>query len=192
MSYFVKIEKQSIFNPRKAGECKEYAEKEFENCVDDGFQNFTHAVLVCEPPWMTTKNACTDMSWKKVMTTYIEKAKYKLKFATWVAILHKIIEMENFQTKQNCAVPCSETRSSIRNGFSKAPIFDKGTWLVFEERVTVSQNVIGYTFSDFLIDLGSSVGLWFGISVIGLTDLGVQLVTFIKPYYHKISSYIKK
>ena len=99
--------------------------------------------------------------------------------------------MENFQTKQKCAVPCSETRSSIRNGFSKAPIFDKGTWLVFEERVRVSQNVISYTFSDFLIDLGNSVGLWFGISVIGLTDLGVQLVTFIKPHCHKISSYIK-
>ncbi len=54
---------------------------------------------------MTTKNTCNDMSWKKVMTTYIEKSKYRFKFATWVAILHKIIEKENFQTKQKCAVP---------------------------------------------------------------------------------------
>ena len=36
--------------------------------------------------------------------------------------------------------------------------------------------MLAYGFSGFLIDMGSSLGLWFGLSVFGITDLGVVIL----------------
>ena len=39
---------------------------------------------------------------------------------------------------------------------------------------------IHFSWTDFLVDIGSAVGLWFGISVFGLADIGIVMFDYIK------------
>ena len=47
--------------------------------------------------------------------------------------------------------------------------------LKFNKEVKFIKKVEYYSFLQFLVDVGSSLGLWLGLSIIGLTDLGIQL-----------------
>ena len=47
--------------------------------------------------------------------------------------------------------------------------------LKFNQEVKFIKKVEYYSFLQFLVDVGSSLGLWLGLSIIGLTDLGIQL-----------------
>ena len=57
---------------------------------------------------------------------------------------------------------------------------EKSLTLKFDDLVVHRTKVLAYGFSDFLIDLGSSLGLWFGLSVFGITDLGMTAYQWIK------------
>ena len=45
------------------------------------------------------------------------------------------------------------------------------------------QKYLAYGSYEFLIDVGSSLGLWLGLSVFGITDLGVDLVLYVRKFY---------
>ena len=193
MTYFIELEQHSIYNPRKPEECKHYSEGELENCVDAAFENYTDPVFVCQPPWLTTRKQCADMQWKRRDLKSLEDMmKFKVSYETFTLLLNRIIEMESAYIQKKCPVACTVTRSEVRPGFTKAPSLSRGTWLMFDDRVLVSENVISYNFSDFLIDLGSSVGLWFGISVIGLTDVFLELKNPVFQAWLKFKSYGNK
>ena len=88
--------------------------------------------------------------------------------------LINIMKMELEELKFICKPPCVVTRANIRTGRSKDYLGvgrntprGFGITLIFDETVKYSKAIIGYGFSNFLIDFGSSVGLWFGISAIG-------------------------
>ena len=50
--------------------------------------------------------------------------------------------------------------------------------LQFDNHVVHTKEMLAYDFSNFLIDIGSSLGLWFGLSVFGLADLVVRILQF--------------
>jgi hypothetical protein len=52
--------------------------------------------------------------------------------------------------------------------------------LKFDELVVHRTKVLAYGFSEFLIDMGSNLGLWFGLSVLGITDLGIMAMQWFK------------
>ncbi len=165
-NYFIELEKYSNYNPKKPDECKEYAENEYQNCVNMAINqllsNEFAEQLSCNPAWLGIKNACQDMNWKNpnhMKTVELDKK------------LMNIMKMELEELKTICKPPCTVTRANIRTGRSEDYI-GKGTdrlalTLVFDETVKHSKAIIGYGFSNFMIDFGSSVGLWFGISAIG-------------------------
>ena len=181
-TYFVEIGIRSFAKPSNPHYCKDYIENEFEKCVDLAFKNFTIDGYLCLPPWLTSQNACTDMNWRKQTTSI---------FLTMVSDvlevigLDPIIEMKNFDEKNKCSKPCKEIRSLVRPGF--APTSDAMgigvTTILFDEIAIFTEDIVSYNFSNFLLDLGSSVGLWFGISVIGLADLILDGVSIAKTAF---------
>ena len=91
--------------------------------------------------------------------------------------------------QENCAVfrsgevleeGCQRMRKVVE-GMSDISVSDRSLiWnsdlietLEFDNLVVHRTKMLSYGFSDFLIDLGSSLGLWFGLSVFGITDLGI-------------------
>ena len=55
----------------------------------------------------------------------------------------------------------------------------------FGEEVVHRQKYLAYGSYEFLIDVGSSLGLWLGLSVFGIVDLGVEMARLIKEIHMK-------
>ena len=79
--------------------------------------------------------------------------------------------MELNELKNICKPPCTVTRATVRTARSEnylgIGINKTGLTLYFDEIVQHSRVIIGYDSSNFLVDFRSSIGLWFGISVLG-------------------------
>ena len=58
--------------------------------------------------------------------------------------------------------------------------------LDFANEVIYTTKKLAYGSSEFLIDMGSSLGLWFGLSVFGLTDLGIVAFQWIRKLKRKL------
>ena len=48
--------------------------------------------------------------------------------------------------------------------------------LSFNEEVVHRQKYLAYGFYEFIIDIGSSLGLWLGLSVFGLVGMDLELL----------------
>ena len=44
----------------------------------------------------------------------------------------------------------------------------------FRKTVRVERKVVVYTFFNFIVDVGSSLGLWLGLSALGVTNLFIN------------------
>ena len=58
-------------------------------------------------------------------------------------------------------------------------ILELHIFLLFQNEQVI-EKVANYYMFDFIIDVGSSMGLWLGLSVFGLYDLAANVVDFIK------------
>ena len=55
--------------------------------------------------------------------------------------------------------------------------------LTYGELVMHRQRYLAYGFYEFLIDVGSSLGLWLGLSVFGIVDMGLDVFVLVKQVY---------
>ena len=173
--YRVKVETLSNFDPRNPDDCKDYNDADFEICVDEELQYLWKPVLGCNPPWLSPKDQCTDFinATKDIVKNIYSNNKF--------SVISGIVRMESYPAREKCTKPCTVTQS---NSFLKEKTLDNGerTNLKFRfaKQVIYKTKILGYGFSNFLIDLGSSLGLWFGLSVFGITDLGIMTYQWAK------------
>ena len=65
--------------------------------------------------------------------------------------------------------------------------------LNFADQVVYTIKKLTYGPSEFLVDIGSSLGLWFGLSVFGITDLSIMAFQWLKNVRQNIQrKYINK
>ena len=59
---------------------------------------------------------------------------------------------------------------------------DLGTMasIIFNEEVKVYEKVFNYSLFQFIIDVGSSIGLWLGLSALSIYDIIVQAIQFVR------------
>ena len=173
--YLLEIE-QIVLDPNKPGEeCITYEEESgytsYADCVSLDHEKKLFPELGCNIPWMTNKNVCTGF----IKTNYSQEAMRYLKGIinnAQTAIFHPIGE---------CKVPCVKTLvkskyvSNIEtvNGLNSI-------YLHFNPTVKVSLSVSHYNGFDLTVEIGSALGLWLGLSAIGLFEGIVRvLIDFI-------------
>ena len=94
--------------------------------------------------------------------------------------IYSIISRESTDIKDQCNKACNVTNSHVRK-LQKETYWEYQLKLSFKKDIRYTRKMLTYDFFSFLIDIGSSLGLWFGMSVFGLTDLGIQIFyTLIK------------
>ena len=64
--------------------------------------------------------------------------------------------------------------------YDKKHYVDTELTLTFADQVVYTTKKPAYGPSSFLIDMGSSLGLWFGLSVFGITDLGIMALQWVE------------
>ena len=174
--YDVSLSIVSYKIPTNANACADYEDGRFRDCVDKNLQTLVKPLLHCNPPWLSPTDQCQDV----VNLTNDEQKELK-------PTLYSIIMRENFDARDNCKTSCNVTYSQVSSQMKM------GDWqyelkLIFDAEATYSNKLLTYDISNFLIDVGSSMGLWFGMSVFGLTDLGIQIFYGIKNLKKKTNS----
>ena len=81
--------------------------------------------------------------------------------------IQKLLKIQSITHMTPCKPACTTTTTTVKKGRDNFKEFTFEVSLMFDETIIYSKAIIGYDFSNFLVDLGSSVGLWFGISVLG-------------------------
>ena len=94
--------------------------------------------------------------------------------------------MGETKAQKACQKPCKKQRISVSLG-DQAP--SSGTnssniIISFNTNVMVSKEEPSYKWFNFIVDVGSSLGTWVGISAITLIDVAVNPRATIKELFH--------
>ena len=172
--YIVKVELLSDFDPRDPNSCIEYENDAYENCVDDELQKVWKPLINCNPPWLSAVDQCDEIMNISQETTA------SLRKNTWETI-DGIRKMKTYPAKEKCTKACTIAQPNIFYGKEENKGITFSTLVLnFDDRVIYTTKKLDYGPSEFLIDMGSSLGLWFGLSVFGITDLGITALQWVK------------
>ena len=172
--YFLTIEE--VYMLEESGECKNYGEtakfKSFADCVADEQKRMFKPIIGCTPPWTTAlddQDACNGLVTSDI-GTFRKKLRELEKRIGMSSILHH---------SSACLKPCFEVK--IKSKFLKAVATKrKGVWLNFEKSVKVTKYIKVYGLFDLVVEVGSCLGLWIGISALGVCDLVLDTALWLK------------
>ena len=142
----------------------------FEECVNQELQGEWLPAYGCLAPWMSSTNRCnTTLKFKPEHEALTDEAN-----GFYVNALYGYDNVNS-----NCLPPCVQTSVDARY----FETHDRPYWnysriaISFGPKVEKFIMKSSYTEVDLLIEAGSSLGLWLGLSVIGLYDLFIIAVS---------------
>ena len=174
--YFIETKLLSNFDPRNPDVCRDYRNDDYEKCVDDELQEIWKPLINCNPPWLSSQDQCDSTF--NITQDLAESIRNKT-----AETVHSIYWMTTFPAKERCKKSCTFSQPNVLYGKHKPgydPVSDNMITLNFAEEVVYTTKKLAFRHSDFLIDMGSSLGLWFGLSVFGITDLGIMAFLWVK------------
>ena len=94
----------------------------------------------------------------------------------------------------SCPMPCTiiSVNARYQQTTTKENSTKNSVFLYFENRVQVETVVIAYDFVSLLVEIGSSLGLWLGLSVIGIFDVAVVVVNKINTFISNLALKLKQ
>ena len=173
--FIVKVEQLSNFDPRNPDDCKEYVNDDYEKCIDDELQKVWKPLINCNPPWVSSKDQCdsvinitqetADSVWKKTVEN-----------------IEGINDMYINPATVSCTKSCTVSQANIFYGKEEPKLhrLRSNLQLYFADQVVYTTKKLAYGPSEFLIDMGSSLGLWFGLSVFGIADLCIMAFQWVQ------------
>ena len=168
-SYRIQLKEMSI--ETKDGSCIEYPNDNYESyadCVDDELQKKFLPVLECVAPWISRKNQCFGL----IPTS---PDKFKDISAVLDPINYSILAGQAHES-DTCPQPCTILSAhSIHLRIQAMPNRKADSIkLFFDDKIKVERIVLAYDFDTLLVEIGSSLGLWLGLSVVGIFDILVS------------------
>ncbi len=165
-TYTVDIEMHDL---KENGNCNFDLNYSYEKCVDDYVTNDLKTRLGCIPPLLSNHDHCGFVSKEKFsnLTYYIKS--YAKRY------------MINVPTKaeEMCLKPCLQQKIHV---ILKDQETSPGSWatFAFNPNVKVLTEQANYNWFNFIVDIGSSLGTWAGLSAISLIDIGLHPITNLK------------
>ena len=156
------------------GSCTNYPDQDghqnFAECVEEENARKLLPVLGCNPPWMLNVKSCAKKLAKN--TTIIA-------MASWLSLLHETSKTGYHYESKMCLKPCKQI--FVRIKASKDSTINVSGYvhkinLFFDRSVQMENIVPAYDWTSLLVEMGSSLGLWLGLSVTGLFDILVLIL----------------
>ena len=146
--------------------CHNYEEigQSYKDCLKASIEEQFLDWFGCIPPWYNSSsyNSCSQARSKKIPDITLQKR------ITW-DIYHLLTNRPlNFSKK--CLPPCRKLIVNINKVFSRTTIQYSWVNLVLNKDVKVFTDVYSYDVFCLIVDLGSSLGLWLGLSVLSILD----------------------
>ena len=179
LKYKVKVKAIDHNNPVRLDICSAYTPKAtYSDCINDKLKKMLLPKLGCVPPWLSPDNQCQDI----YTGSNFEKFNSILNGQDFTEnIIEQILSKEQIVVHPRCKQPCITTTNYVELKFRER--LTKLTSIViikFEEEALLTKTVITYYLSDFVVDIGSLLGFWLGLSIFGLTNILENLFTFFK------------
>ena len=181
---------------KKSSKCVEKAKDNLENsnyatCVENRLLSEVCKPLECLPGWMSANDICNiTYDINKDLEVFDE-------FAMATLLLQET------KIERTCQTSCLSTTVyvSIKDEIDWNEESDSGeltkpatAHIFFDQKVEITETKPNYNMFNFIVDVGSSLGLWLGFSVVNLYDILVLVITVIKNnrLCEKIKSVISK
>ena len=173
---YYSIRFEEISRMEDMGECTNYGEqakfKTYADCIaNEQEQIFKPLLGGCMVPWLSAPGSSRTC-----------KGRIQLNFSLFqdsVAEFWEIARVSGHAHTTSCLKPCVELQA-YATLTSKEEGEDFGVLLNFERKVKVTKYQKAYGLFDLVVEVGSSLGLWIGLSAIGVLDLLLQAGHAIK------------
>ena len=176
------IDFEEIHLLEKSGECTNYGDdaefKTYADCVANDQEKLFQPILGCMVPWLASPgnpNICKG----RVPKSQISKESQ---------ILYRNGHNELFTSKgfkisdysHACLKPCIQLQVNSKLKSTEYEVMESGISLHFTKTVKVTRYVESYGLFDLVVEVGSSLGLWIGLSALGIFDLLLEAGVAIK------------
>ena len=131
----------------------------------------------CVPPWLSSNKQCYAN-----ITTY-----------NYTKTDIGLLINENFMTPKTdfrltkaekmCKNPCMKMTNTLSLVADYETKSASKLEFRFKKSVRVERKVVVYTWFNFIIDVGSSLGLWLGLSALGILDLALEAFGIVRKWF---------
>ena len=147
----------------------------YRECVNGELKKNLIQLLGCLPPWLVT----ADSADPKCSETMNKESKIKADLIK--EKLQDFIEQVSYQAKVElesdnaCKLPCNQLEI-----YAHETSYFKGNWtnywfkLHFEDMAEVKKDVSNYDEFNLIVEVGSSLGLWIGLSALAVFDTVIK------------------
>ena len=174
--FTVKLKLEDLTNPYTNENCLPDEEEieMYKDCVDNELTNDLLPDLGCIPPWLSANNQCDGI--------YEESSKLGQSFYEGGLVyenysLPSIYHDQN-KAQQKCKKPCLKTTIQVERKQKGEPR-DNNHYFVdlrFITEIVLKRKIVAYDMFNFVVDVGSSLGLWLGLSILNITDCIINFV----------------
>ena len=173
---FFKIKTTIVKARNDKNSCKEYATPYgYKECAEKSLRKKLMLLLGCIPPWMSQLYN-EPVCYHDVEFNNETQAKYvKAQMALIVKyIMLNYVDVLNFEGE--CKLPCTQIHFSVQR--TRYFDFKNSNVLImkFDDSVKILEERNDYDLFALMVEVGSSLGLWIGLSAIGLFDLSLEFL----------------
>ena len=162
---------------------------DYHECVNKMLERDIGAYLGCLPPWMTEINQCNS--------TY--PINMLIGIPNYMEYVYNHLHLKNTIGEIECKTACRTNNNfvSVRDirkdeTFTGSMVLTSGRATInFDEQVEVTEKTFNYSSYNFIIDVGSSMGLWFGLSVFGIYEILIESCEFSRNTYIRFKKLCK-
>ena len=173
-NYQVKL-KQTI-DQTDDGSCTNYPTQQhnsYKTCVDEEMRSKMLPLLGCMVPWVSQRDQCFTILERLPKHESLLKELQSIILAAWGGYEYE---------SENCPRPC--TLISVEAKYLQSGTGGANNYISidFAPFVQLEYIVLQYDFTQLVVEIGSSLGLWLGLSVVGLFDILVIVVDRINIF----------
>ena len=144
----------------------------YSDCVDEENRRRIQPVLGCMVPWISDRDQCKGP---------VPRLPKHENLINWLEDVYRNSKAGFHHKSNGCLLPCSLLSAHAK--YIRSADDDKNKLVLYiEERVEVEYVGLAYGFGTLLVEIGSSLGLWLGLSVVGLFDFLVMVVVRINSW----------
>ena len=161
------------------GSCMNYpssAHQSYTACLDKELREIVVPTLGCMIPWMSEENQCTGHLTRLPKYQEIEQ---------WLTDVVNDARRGIQYESTRCPLPCNlltAKNSYLLSGKSNRNF----VFLHLQDYVKVERIVLDYGFTDLLVEIGSCLGLWLGLSVVGIFDVLVLCAANVQRFFKPV------
>ena len=153
--------------------CTDYKKigSSYGECIENEFKNELLSWFGCLPPWFPNKVQnleCSDVVAAKTPG-----------FDALVEII-KLIKGLDLLVAESCMPPCTTMSWKLKELYHQTNV-EKYSYIELKimDKIFVHTDVCAYDVFSLVVDLGSSIGPWLGLSAIGIFDYLIDFYTFV-------------